>query len=110
MRQLIVKEHTLKRWKERVGTDVDKQYIGQLFRNNVYTIIEPAKQGRLIVHIKGYVFVISKTNARTIVHTVYGTFDTYELKRPYAVNNFYKSDIIKWEKHQKIGRKKGRVL
>lgn len=102
MKKIHVKSHVLYRWPERIGTNVDTRYIEQMFKNNRYEILEPAKRGRLIVHIKDYVFVISKSNSTLTVHTVYGRYENYELKRPHSVDDFYQTALDKWERHHYI--------
>lgn len=106
MRTYNIKTHAIARWKERVGTEVTKRYIEQLFKNNIVTVIEPARNGRLIVEVKGFVFVISKTNSRTIVHTVYGRECDYITKRPKATKENYDNEVSlnRWRKHQFIGK------
>ena len=98
MRKICVNTHTIVRWKERVGTDTDKKHIEQLFRNNVYEVLESARFGRLIVKVKDFIFVISRTNTKTIVHTTYGKATDYYIRDPYAEGGSYE-EILRWRKH-----------
>lgn len=75
-----------------------------MFKNNRYTVLEPGKKGRLIVAIKDFVFVISKSNSTLTVHTVYGKYENYKLKRPHAVDDFEQVALDKWERHQYINK------
>lgn len=90
----------LHRWPKRVGTEADEKYVEQLFRRNRYTVIEPAKKGRLIVSLKDIVFVISKSNSTLTVHTTYGKLENYTIKRPHAVDDFSQVALDKWSRHQ----------
>lgn len=104
MRNIWVKPHVLYRWPERVGTPVSEKYIEQMFKNNRYNVLEPARRGRLIVHIKDYVFVVTRTNSTLIIHTVYGRYADYSLKRPHAVDDLDQVERDRWERHQYINK------
>jgi hypothetical protein len=111
MKNIKVKSHVLYRWPERIDDKIDvrnlEHYIEQMFKNNRYLVLEPAKRGRLIVKIKDYVFVISKSNSTLVIHTVYGKFENYTLKRPHAVDDFAQVALDKWERHQYIFKTRG---
>ena len=102
MRKIEVSTHTINRWKERVGTDIDKHYIKQLFKNNNMVVLEAARHGCSIVQVKDFVFVISRTNTRTQVHTTYGRAEDYDIKRPEAIYCVNDAAFIKWQKQQHI--------
>lgn len=106
----MVNAHAITRWSERVQKNVTdvKGYIEQLFRNHHYIVVEPAKKGRLIVQIKNYMFVISRTNSSTIIHTTFGSADDYEIKRPHAVLDREQCQLDKWTRHQYIANIRNR--
>lgn len=100
MLKIHVKNHVLIRWPERVGGAVSIDMLEKMFRHNRYAVLEPGKKGRLIVSIKGLVFVISKSNAALIVHTVYGTEDAYKYKRDNVDTAYTQFEVDRWERHQ----------
>lgn len=74
--------------------------LEKLFKHQRYVVLEPGKKGRLIVSIKGMVFVISKSNAALVVHTVYGTEDAYKYKRNNLDVAYTQFELDRWERHQ----------
>lgn len=72
MLSVKITSHALYRWSKRVGTKKSAVDLATMFKTNKYVDMGIGYEGRRIVALCGYVFVISKEGSNIVVHTTFG--------------------------------------
>ena len=110
MKDIIITDHALARYKERTGKESTVEDLEKIIRTGPIITLEPAFRGRETASIGGYVWIIRRTSGKTVATTCLGTANDYVLKRPHKRGDTAEVAYAKWKSSQKFKSRRRGVM